>query len=141
MLFLVYFINVKIKLKSITFPFYLTGQPPASCAEKIDHGFLLYNAHSIDPNLFDIMKTFIKDLYGSFKISQDCTRVSLISYALTSTLHFSFSKIFPSKDDLDSELHAISTNHRFGAPNVEEALVKANEEMFISENGARLSGV
>lgn len=87
------------------------------------------------------MKAFIKDLYGSFEISQDCTRVSLITYSLTSTLHFPFSKTFPSKDDLDSEIDAISTNQRFGAPNVEEALVKANEEMFISENGARLSGV
>ena len=85
------------------------------------------------------MKSFVKDLTDHFEISQENTKVSVISYASFSTLHFPFSQQFPNREALHSAIDNIP--YSGGGTNTAKALVQAYSEMFNSNNGARLSGL
>ncbi|XP_028413546.1 ZP domain-containing protein-like [Dendronephthya gigantea] len=83
------------------------------------------------------MKSFVKDLTDHFVISQSYTRVSVISYASSSSLNFPFSRVFGSREDLHSAIDNIP--YTGGGTNTASALAQALSEMFNSNNGARLS--
>ena len=108
------------------------------CTEKVDIGFILQSSTSIGQTNFDKIKSFVKELVNCFKISQDHARVSILSYASTSTIHFPFSRAFTSSQELNSTIDSISYNG--GGTNIGEALATAYSSMFKVNNGARLSG-
>ena len=109
------------------------------CTQKVDLGFILDSSGSIGASNFEKMKSFVKDLTDHFKISQDYTRVSLMSYATTSTLHFLFSQQYATQQDLHSAIDSIPYSD--GSTYTNLALVKAYTDMFNADNGARLSGL
>ncbi len=119
--------------------FLLSGEVTNICTQKVDLGFILDSSDSIGASNFEKMKSFVKDLTDHFKISQDYTRVSLMSYATTSTLHFSFSQEYATQQDLHSAIDIIS--YSGGSTYTNLALVKAYTDMFNADNGARLSGL
>ena len=108
------------------------------CMHKLDLGFILDRSGSIGSNNFNKIRSFVKDLTDHFKISQDYTRVSIISYASSSTLHFPFSRQFATRQQLYSAIDSISYNG--GSTYTSAALTQAYTDMFNANNGARLSG-
>ena len=109
------------------------------CTEKLDLGFILDSSGSIGLQNFEKIKSFVKDLTDHFKISQEYTRVSIISYASSSTLHFPFSRQFSDREDLHSAIESIT--YSGGSTYTGAALTKAYTDMFNANNGARLSGL
>ncbi|CAB3998999.1 Hypothetical predicted protein, partial [Paramuricea clavata] len=107
------------------------------CREKLDLGFILDRSGSIGSTNFEKIKSFVKDLTDYFEVSQTYTRVSVMSYSSSSTIHFQFSRQFPTKQDLYSAIDSISYDG--GGTNTGEALTKAYTTMFNTNNGARLS--
>lgn len=119
--------------------FSLLGGVTNICREKLDLGFILDRSGSIGSANFEKIKSFVKDLTGHFEVSQEYTRVSVMSYASSSTIHFPFSQQFPTKQDLHSAIDSISYNG--GSTYTGQALTKAYTTMFNANNGARLSGI
>ena len=119
--------------------FLLLGKNFNICEEKLDIGFILDSSGSIGAFDFEKIKSFVKDLTDHFNISHENTRVSVISYATSCTLHFPFSQIFETREDLHSAIQNISFTS--GITNTDLALVKAYTEMFKANNGARFSGL
>ncbi|XP_028390636.1 matrilin-2-like, partial [Dendronephthya gigantea] len=74
-----------------------------------------------------------------FKISPNETRVSVITYATWPTLHFRFSRIFKTRQDLYLAIDNIP--YSGGGTNTARALTKAYIDMFDTRNGARISGI
>ncbi|XP_028413560.1 ZP domain-containing protein-like [Dendronephthya gigantea] len=107
------------------------------CHEKLDLGFILDSSSSIGRTNYGKMKSFVKDLTSHFVISQSYTRVSVISYASSSSLNFPFSRVFASRQDLHSAIDNIP--YTGGGTNTASAMAQALSEMFHSMNGARLS--
>ena len=97
------------------------------------------SSNSIGEENFEEMKTFVKNLTRNFKISQDYTKVSIISYGSSSTLHFPFSRQFTDLGDLHSAIDNIT--YSSGSAQIGAALTKAYTDMFNANNGARLSGL
>ncbi len=109
------------------------------CTTKLDLGFILDGSDSIGETNFQKIKDFVKDLTDHFEVSQGYTRVSVMSYASSSTIHFSFSQQFATRQDLHSAVDGIS--YVRGGTNAGEALAKAYTDMFTANKGARLSGL
>ena len=109
------------------------------CREKLDLGFVLDSSGSIGAQNFEKIKTFVKNLTDHFKISRDYTRVSIISYATSPTLHFPFSRQFADRNDLHSAIENIT--YSAGNTYTGAALTEAYTDMFNANNGARLSGL
>ncbi|XP_028390644.1 uncharacterized protein LOC114515560 [Dendronephthya gigantea] len=109
------------------------------CTERIDLGFILDSSGSIGRYNFDITKSFVKDITNNFQISQKNTRVSVISYATWNTLHFRFSRVFRTRQDLYSAIDYIPYNG--GGTNTHQALTRAYTDMFNAKNGSRFSGI
>ena len=86
------------------------------------------------------IKTFVKNLTDHFKISKDYTRVSIISYATSPTLHFPFSQQFADRRDLHSAIENIAYIEG-SSTGTGAALTEAYTDMFNASNGARLSGL
>ena len=93
---------------------------------------------SIGSYNFNKTKSFLKALTDYFIISQNKTRVSVITYATWPTLHFRFSRIFGTRQDLYSAIDTIRYNG--GLTYTARALTKAYIDMFDTRNGARISG-
>ncbi|XP_028390639.1 matrilin-2-like [Dendronephthya gigantea] len=110
------------------------------CAKKIDLGFVMDSSSSIGHYNFNQTKLFIKDFTDYFKISENGTRVSVITYATWPTLQFGFSRKFTTRQDLYSEIDNIPYTGYWGA-DTERALTKAYIDMFDTQNGARISGI
>ena len=84
------------------------------------------------------MKTFVKDVTAFFKISFAYTRVSVMSYASYTNIHFYFSTYFRNKAAMDYAIDSI----RFtgGGTQTAKALNTAYSDMFARRNGARGTG-
>ncbi|XP_028419161.1 cubilin-like [Dendronephthya gigantea] len=108
------------------------GGNQTQCKKRIDLGFLLDSSGSIGLTNFDKTKAFVKDLIAYFKISQNNTRISVISYASTSILHFFFSQKFLSPQDLYTAIDNIS--YSGGGTNTHEGLMLAYKDMFNGKN-------
>ncbi|XP_028410753.1 uncharacterized protein LOC114533436 isoform X5 [Dendronephthya gigantea] len=108
------------------------------CTTKSDLGFMLDSSGSIGSAHFETMKSFVKDLIFHFKVSQNKTRVSVISYASSASLHLTFSQAFPTRQDLYSAIDNIP--YTGGGTNTAEGLRLAKSHMFNTNNGARVLG-
>ncbi|XP_028390643.1 uncharacterized protein LOC114515559 [Dendronephthya gigantea] len=117
----------------------ITCEKITMCTKKIDLGFILDSSGSINRYSFGKMKSFVKDLANFFTISQNSTRVSVISYATWTTLHFPFSRVFGTRQDLYSAIDNIP--YHGGGTNTHLALLRAYTDMFNAKNGSRLTGV
>ena len=130
---------MELTIKFRTFALYnISGREIKTCNKKIDLGFVLDSSGSIGRINFDKIKSFVKDLTDHFNISQNGTRVSVMSYASLSTLHFPFSRVFGTRKELHSAIDSIS--YTGGGTNTAQALIKAYTDMFRFRNGARISG-
>ncbi|XP_028415702.1 fibrillin-2-like [Dendronephthya gigantea] len=114
----------------------VTCQNITICPKKVDLGFMLDSSGSIGSSNFDKTKSFIKDITDYFNISPNNTRVAVMSYATLSTVHFSFSRKFVSRQDLHSTIDSIP--YSGGGTNTAQALIKAYAEMF---NDSQVTGV
>ena len=115
------------------------GEKIRICTKKIDLGFILDSSGSIGRYSFDKTKSFVKDLTNYFTISQNSTRVSVMSYATWSTLHFPFSRVFGTQQDLYSAIDNIPYNG--GGTNTHQALMRAFTDMFDAKNSSRFTGL
>ena len=117
-------------LCSVTF----LGKNITICTKRIELGFMLDRSGSIGLSNFDKTKSFIKDITHYFEISQNDTRVAVMSYATYSIVHFPFSREFVSQQDLHSAIDSIP--YSGGGTNTAQALVKAYTDMFSASTGS-----
>ena len=89
-------------------------------------------------NDFQKMKTFVKDLTNFFTISSDETRVAVMTFASSATIHITFSRLFSDKRSLDSAVNNIG--HSGGGTATAMALNFAYTHMFSRSYGARGTG-
>lgn len=118
---------------------FVLGENITSCPKKIDLGFMLDSSGSIGSSNFNKTKSFIKNITGYFKISQNNTRVAVMSYASRSTMHFPFSREFTSRQDLHLAIDSIS--YSGGGTYTAQALSTAYTDMFNISKGSRNTGV
>ena len=115
------------------------GEEIRICTKQIDLGFILDSSGSIGRYSFDQTKSFVKDLTNYFTISQNSTRISVMSYATWSTLHIRFSRVFGTRQDLYSAIDNIP--YTGGGTNTHQALMRAYTDMFNAKNGSRFTGL
>lgn len=108
------------------------------CHYKLDLGFILDSSGSIQWQDFERMKVFVKDLTNFYKLSQEQTRVSVMSFSNSATIHFSFNAHIPDKSSFDSAVDRIQ--YSGGGTATARALNLARTRMFSSDYGARGSG-
>ena len=100
---------------------------------------MLDSSGSIGAQHFVTMKSFVKDLIGHFKVSLNNTRVSVMSYDSSPSLHLTFSQAFPTRQDLYSAIDNITYSR--GGTYTARGLRLAKSGMFNTKNGARVLGL
>ncbi|XP_028412675.1 uncharacterized protein LOC114535596 [Dendronephthya gigantea] len=110
-----------------------------TCNKTIDLGFLLDSSWRTTGSNFTKMKSFVKDLTDRFNVTQNGTRVSVISYASQITFDIPFSRVFETRRDLHSAIDSVSYAGGFSTYTA-FALQVAYYHMFHAANGARISG-
>ena len=108
------------------------------CQSKLDLGFVLDSSGSVGSSNFDRMKLFVKDLADFYKLGREDTRVSVMSYSNSPSIHIRFSRYFLNKNQFDSAVDLISYSGEGTA--TARALDMANNDMFTSSYGARGRG-
>ena len=108
------------------------------CKNKLDLGFILDSSGSVGYGNFQRMKLFVKDLTDFYKLNQDDTRVSVMSFSTSAYIRIRFSAYFSEKKRFDSAVDAISYDG--GGTATAVALNMAYNDMFTSRYGARGSG-
>lgn len=108
------------------------------CQNKLDLGFILDASGSVGYDNFQRMKLFVKDLTDFYKLEQDATRVSVMSFSSSAYIHIRFSGYFSDKKSFDSAVDRIGYSSGWTATAV--ALNMAYNDMFTSRYGARGSG-
>ena len=86
------------------------------------------------------MKAFVKNLTSFFTISSDETRVSVMTFASSATIHIKFSRLFSDKRSLDFAVNNIGGKYSGGGTATAMALNVAYMHMFIRSYGARGTG-
>ena len=99
---------------------------------------MLDSSGSIGSSNFDEAKSFVKNITHYFKISQNSTRVAVMSYATFSFVHFPFSRKFVSRQDLHSAIDSIP--YTGGDTNTAQALIRAYTDVFSGNNRSRTTG-
>ena len=99
---------------------------------------MLDSSGSVGSSNFDRMKLFVKDLADFYKLGREDTRVSVMSYSNSPSIHIPFSRYFLNKNQFDSAVDLIS--YSGGGTATARALDMANNDMFTSSYGARGRG-
>jgi collagen type VI alpha len=108
------------------------------CQNKLDLGFILDSSGSVGQNNFERMKLFVKDLTDFYKLGSEETRVSVMTFSDSATIHIPFSRYFSDKNRFDTAVDRIQ--YISGGTATALALNMAYNDMFTSRYGARGSG-
>ena len=88
---------------------------------------------------YDLMLDAVKKLVSKFKVGEDQTHFSIITYAGDPELRVKLNdKKYHSNDALQKFLDDMKNNDKLGSPTrTDKALKMVGEDVFVSENGDR----
>ena len=114
----------------------ISGCPPDARITEVplDLAFLMDASGSLYLDNYDKEKTFVKSVIDKQLIGRRQTRVSVMAYSKSATIHVKFDQYFD-KESLKSAVDEIpyeSLNTR-----IDRALILAKEQLFSAANGAR----
>lgn len=88
---------------------------------------------------YDLMLDAVKKLVSKFKVGEDQTHFSIITYAGDPELRVKLNdNLYHSNDALQQFLDGMKNNDKLGSPTrTDKALKMVGEKVFVSENGDR----
>ncbi|XP_028394319.1 uncharacterized protein LOC114518504 isoform X2 [Dendronephthya gigantea] len=104
------------------------------CSKSADIAFIMDSSAATDESTWNRLKSFARGVANAFLLNDDATRVGLITYSARPTLELKFDEK-NDRDEFSDFLNTVTPTH--GTPNLEEALMMANDKLFVPSAGMR----
>ena len=119
--------------------FFLLGDSSACDNSPLDISLVIDRTQSVGAKNYDRMLDAVKNLISQFKVGEDQTHFSIITYAGDPELRVKLNdKKYHSNEELEKLFDYMKENDKLGRPTrTDKALTTVAEKVFVSENGDR----